>query len=195
MSQNEGKEKILKVAIDLIMNHGYNSISTRRIAREAEISIGTLYYHFPEGKLSILYDIMASLGAKYMELVDFSELQLLVSDPERSKEYLTQAFKAIREISPLIKGFEVELLTNKSFLESAKKEYSAREYKNSYVLTELIQNYLPNFIGQERTLSILSKLLINTIYVHIILDSFYGTDDELIDVLIRLINNFFNAPV
>ncbi|MBN1801049.1 MAG: TetR/AcrR family transcriptional regulator [Candidatus Lokiarchaeota archaeon] len=193
MSQLEGKEKILKIAIDLIMKHGYNSISARRIAREAEISIGTLYYHFPDGKLSILYDIMASFGAKYMKLIDFTDIQQLVGDPKRSKEYLTEAFKAIREISPLIKGFEVELLTNTKFLESAKKELAMREARNSHLITQLIKDYLPNFIGQERILSILSKLLINTIYIHIILENYYGTDDELIGVLIKLMNGFFNV--
>lgn len=40
------KERILETAGLLFAEHGYDNVSTRQIAEEAEVRIGSLYYHF-----------------------------------------------------------------------------------------------------------------------------------------------------
>jgi len=41
MPNIETKDKILKVAKELIVKNGYSAISSRRIAKESKISVGT----------------------------------------------------------------------------------------------------------------------------------------------------------
>ncbi|MFX1236614.1 MAG: TetR family transcriptional regulator [Promethearchaeota archaeon] len=195
MSQIEGKKKILSVAMDLIMKHGYSAISVRRIAREAKISIGTLYYHFPNGKVSILYNIMGNFGTQFMELIDFSDFDKLLKSPERIRKFLIESMKQFREISPLIKGFEVELLTNKKFLANSKEIIDKRDEASKDFISNFVETYIPNFIGKEHLLTIFGKILINIMYVQIILDNFYGTDDDLIEVILKIINGFFSSAV
>ena len=45
------KEKIIAIAEELIENKGYVNVSARSIAKEVGISVGTLYHHFPRGKM------------------------------------------------------------------------------------------------------------------------------------------------
>ena len=70
MPNIETKNKIIKVAKELIIKNGYSNISSRRIAKESKLSIGTLFYHFPKGKLSILYEIIRSYGNEFIKNFD-----------------------------------------------------------------------------------------------------------------------------
>ncbi|MFW9900132.1 MAG: TetR/AcrR family transcriptional regulator [Candidatus Thorarchaeota archaeon] len=51
------KEKIMEVAIKLFKEEGFVNTYIKEIAAKAKVSIGTLYYHFPQGKLSIFQEI------------------------------------------------------------------------------------------------------------------------------------------
>ena len=98
MSPIEGKDKIKQVAEELIVNKGYNAISAREIARKAEMSVGTLYHHFPNGKLSILYEIILSYGNKFIETFDFSKIGEL-SDPKILSDYLLKLIEQYRQFA------------------------------------------------------------------------------------------------
>ena len=39
---------------NLVLEIGYHKASTNKIAKAANISVGTLYHHFPEGKKDIM---------------------------------------------------------------------------------------------------------------------------------------------
>jgi AcrR family transcriptional regulator len=64
------EHRIIDTAIELISRKGYSEVSSREIAREADISVGTLYYHFKEGKPEIL---IASAN-KLKELLNVEEI-------------------------------------------------------------------------------------------------------------------------
>ena len=51
------KEKILITSEELIESEGYVNVSARTIAKVAGISVGTLYHHFPRGKMEIVLAI------------------------------------------------------------------------------------------------------------------------------------------
>ncbi len=50
----ETKQKLLDNALVLFSEQGYNKTSVRALARQAGLSDGILYHHFPEGKQQIL---------------------------------------------------------------------------------------------------------------------------------------------
>jgi len=192
MQHIEGKKKLLDIAKKLIMEKGYDAISARKIARDANMSIGTLYYHFPHGKVSILYDLMESLQAEFLEINKFSNIIKLSTNPELTEFYLKTLIKAVREYAPLIKGFHVELLTNKEVLNSQKNLQENRQVEIASQLSDFIETNIPEFVGKEKKLGVLARIIINTVFQHVIMDNFYGTDEELKEVLIQLINNFFS---
>ena len=65
MRQSKAKQKILQVAENLIPTVGYSGLNVNTVAEDAGVSIGTLYYHFPEGKVSIVMEIRKQISARY----------------------------------------------------------------------------------------------------------------------------------
>ena len=69
------REKILEVAEELIEKKGYANVSARTIAKntkitgEKGISVGTLYHHYPRGKI----DILQAIGMKYSDILGMKE--------------------------------------------------------------------------------------------------------------------------
>ena len=47
---SDARQRVLDVAEDLFMRHGYHSITLRDVADALEMRQASLYYHFPEGK-------------------------------------------------------------------------------------------------------------------------------------------------
>lgn len=73
MSVNEkktAKDEILAAAAELFNEHGTASISTNHIAKQANISIGNLYYHFKnkEEIIRALYALIVKETGKTLEL-------------------------------------------------------------------------------------------------------------------------------
>ena len=71
---SSAKERILVIAEELIESKGYVNVSARSIAKKAEISVGTLYHHFPRGKM----EIVIVIGEKYSEILGMSDF---LADP------------------------------------------------------------------------------------------------------------------
>ena len=68
--RSEGKrETILRAAIAVIAAHGVQGATTRKIAAEAGINLGTLHYHF-ESKEDVLSSLVAYLGDLYRGNLD-----------------------------------------------------------------------------------------------------------------------------
>jgi AcrR family transcriptional regulator len=63
--RSDGKrENILRAAIAVIAAEGVHGATTRKIAAEAGINLGTLHYHF-ESKEDVLASVISYLGALY----------------------------------------------------------------------------------------------------------------------------------
>ena len=193
MNQVEGKDKILRVAKELIEKKGYSAISSRRIAREAKMSVGTLYHHFPKGKLSILYEIILSYRNEFKENFDISKIEQL-NDPEMAKDYLAKLIDRQRQFAPLIKGFEIEFLTNKSVLKDFDDLMkSEKDHFNGSFLMNIFLKANPNIKEPEKFFFIVGKIFTSLIHTHVILENFYGTDEEFVEILYKMIKGFFTT--
>ncbi|MFD1418707.1 TetR/AcrR family transcriptional regulator [Companilactobacillus keshanensis] len=78
------KDKIIKVAQSMFSEQGYDATTTREISRKADISDGSLYYYFPDGKREILDTIVHQGIESRTVVIDdwFSEIKT-VYDLER----------------------------------------------------------------------------------------------------------------
>ncbi|MCD7809472.1 MAG: TetR/AcrR family transcriptional regulator, partial [Erysipelotrichaceae bacterium] len=63
------KELIQETALKLFNEKGYNNVSLREIAKEANTTIGNLTYHFPQ-KEDLLIHIVDELHKKFREYKD-----------------------------------------------------------------------------------------------------------------------------
>lgn len=187
MPNIETKDKILKVAKKLIIKKGYSFISSRRIAKESKISVGTLYHHFPKGKLSILYEIILSYGNEFIENFDIAKVGQL-SNPEVGKAYLFKYLERHRQFAPLINGFEIELLTNKNALKDLEKLMQSEKNRLDTFLKNIFLKFYPNIKEPEKTFFIVGRICTSLIHTHVILDNFYGTDEEFVDILYRMLS-------
>ena len=192
MSHIEGKDKIIRVAEELIVKKGYNAISAREIARNAKMSVGTLYHHFPNGKLSILYEIILSYGNKFIENFDFSKIGDL-SDPEIVSDYLLKLIEQHRQFAPLIKGFEIELFTNKKVVSDLEALVMSKETACIKQISDVILKFYPNIKEPEKTFSIAGRILNSLIHTHVIFENFFGTDEELVQILSKMINGLLTS--
>ena len=195
MPNIETKNKILEVAKELIIKNGYSNISSRRIAKDSKISIGTLFYHFPKGKLSILYEIIHSYGNEFIENLDISKIGEF-TNPDVGKTYLFKYLERHRQFAPLINGFEIELLTNKNALKDLEKMMQSEKNRLDTFLKSIFLKFYPNIKEPEKTFNIIGRICTSLIHTHVILDNFYGTDEEFVDILYRmLIGLLANNPV
>ena len=192
MERLDGKQRILKVAMDLIMKNGYSSVSIRKIVKQADVSIGTLYYHFPDGKLSILNSIFQSIGDEFIEINKFSEKIKSPVKPKIIKEILDNLLLVIRKYSPLIQGILMELITNKNFVVELKRVMNTKQDEKRDKFFAMLHSFLPESSGRERLFGIFANVILNVIYVHVFLEDFYGNDDELMEVLMSMIQGFFS---
>ena len=186
MPNIETKERILKAAKKLIVKNGYSAVSSRKIAKESKISVGTLFYHFPNGKLSILYEIILAYGNKFIESFDISQVGEL-NNPEVGKAYLFKYLERHRQFAPIINGFEIELLTNKNALKDLEKMMQSEKNRLDTFLKSIFLKFYPNVKEPEKTFNIVGRICTSLIHTHVILDNFYGTDEEFVDILYRML--------
>jgi AcrR family transcriptional regulator len=69
MRESKAKQRILEVSEAMIGKVGYSGLNVNHVAEEAGVSIGTLYYHFPEGKVSILMETRQQISDKYEKVL------------------------------------------------------------------------------------------------------------------------------
>ena len=77
-SERPGKQAIIKAAIEVMGEHGYDGSSIRDIAANAGMSVAALYYHF-SSKQDMLFEF---LNTSYDYNLDMVERALLASPPD-----------------------------------------------------------------------------------------------------------------
>ncbi len=176
------KERILGVAEELIENSGYVNVSARIIAKTAGISVGTLYHHFPRGKM----EIVMAIGEKYSEILGMSEF---LADPDadprvwlRKNLELNQkkrAFITAMEIEAMSRPDEVQALIN----ENIKKR---KETQKSLIQAfKMMEKFAGKKISIEKAKT-MQKVLKAIMRRHVVFGNHFGSDDEFIDLFLKI---------
>ena len=188
MKEKNAKDKIIETTIQMIEKKGYSKITTNHIAKDAEVSIGTLYYHFEKGKTDIIKEIVKR---GYAEFLDDSKLEsLTMSDlPEFLRSFLTQFLEKHRENKSLLIAIETELITNRRLFQDY--QYIQSELKFVPLISKLLKQ-----LGyhHEEDSDKVSKFLLfaidSIIHRHLIYGEILINDEDLITNLINLITRF-----
>jgi AcrR family transcriptional regulator len=176
------KEKVLVVAEELIENDGYVNVSARTIAKEAGISVGTLYHHFPRGKM----EIVIAIGEKYSEILGMSDfLDDPNADPKiwlRKNLELNQkkiAFITAMEIEAMSRPDEVQAL----IIENIEKR---KETKKSLIQAyKMMEKFAGKKISTEKA-KLMQKVLKAIMRRHIIFGNLFGSNDEFINLFLKI---------
>jgi len=98
---------ILKAAAKVLVSVGYDRASTKRIAREASISIGSLYQYFP-GKEAVVAELMDRHIESVRGLLEKELLRLRGEDLQRTVRGVVAAFFRAQHVDPALRRVFIE---------------------------------------------------------------------------------------
>lgn len=186
-NKEETIKKIYEAFFKLVLEEGFHKASTNKIAKEAGISIGTLYHHFPEGKKEII--------RKY-----FDKSVEITFDIEEFKKF------NMSDITNIFRGFVLNVLRNhrenKAYniaFRSAilsdinlSKSHKERVIEISTTLAVNLQESSDFFKSIDkkrliRTFTLVYNIVNAMVYHHIVFMDLFQKDEDFIDYLSNLL--------
>lgn len=176
------KEKILDTAEDLIENSGYVNVSARNIAKAVEISVGTLYHHFPRGKM----EIVMAIGEKYSEILGMSDF---LADPDADpRVWLRKNLELNQKKRAFITAMEIEAMSRPDEVQALIK---ANIEENEETKNNLIKAYkmMEKFAGKKVSIErakTMQKVLKAIMRRHIVFGNTFGSNEEFIELFLKI---------
>ena len=197
MRESKAKKKILQVADEMFRQIGYSDLNVNEIAHGAGVSIGTLYYHFPEGKKSILMEIRSGIFDHYEKV--FAERL----DPERLQgaasldEGLELLFETLIDIHRgerlVLAAMEVEVLSNLTSYTKVAESIVMEDLMESDArpVMGVLEALLGRFAGEGLALDgrgvRVNKVIDVLVHRFVYVESMFGSEQEFIDMMIRIV--------
>ena len=187
----------------LIRKKSYNEINVIDISQDADVSVGTLYYHFPDGKESILKTIMNQQTGGYVnQFKEKAEKENLLNK-KTLRASLKWIFSTIIELrrndKKILSALQEVILREPDKFDKIIKEFESDssvssglgEFSN--VLHALSMRFPDEAISikgkEDRVIRVIGTLLTN----QIIFEDYFGSDDEFIEMLIDILYSVSNS--
>lgn len=197
MRKSKAKQSIVETAQKLIGKKGYSDITVNEVAYVAKVSVGTLYYHFPNGKVDILAEIMSQKTGSYVE--EFNQqvgLEKILEKDMSLEDTIRWFFKKVIEFRrtdrPFLSAIQSEMFANPDdYMELFKKYQSTDGLQQAMgILSEVVMKKGKSGTGsldkvgdkQDMILRVVGLMMV----YQIIFPGYFGTDDEFIDLALRM---------
>ncbi len=197
MRKSKAKQGIVNTAEKLIKKKGYSSLNVTDIAYVAKVSVGTLYYHFPKGKVDILAEIMSQRVEGFVE--EFNRqagvdgvLEKGMSLDDTLRWFFKKVIELRRPDRYFLSAIQSEMLDNPSeYMEFVKKYQSTDGLQQAMgVLSEALVKAAKSEAGgtdkvmerQEKIQRVVGLLM----SYQIIFPDYFGNDDEFVDLALRI---------
>ena len=186
-NKQEKLESIYNTFYELLNRKTYDKITTNLIAEMSDVSIGTIYRYFPDGKPSIVKGTLEHTAAKIFDIDDFNSMNES-NLPEMLEHVIRKHLRVHRE------DFQYHLAVNQAILSN--KELFTDYSDNINQLFENIAKEIrkSNVFFQKVSIdSIIFTLLMvfNTleafIHRHLFITPIFPTDEELVHFLRRIL--------
>jgi len=197
MRKSKAKERILQVANEMFRRVGYSDLNVNEIAHEAGVSIGTLYYHFPDGKTSILMEIRSQIfdnyEKKFEEKLDPKCLRKTSTFNEGLELLLKSLIDIHRKERLVLAAMESEVLRN---LVSYDKVAESIVVENLFesdakpvtgVLKVLLRKHYEEGLTLNGRGAKVSKVIDILIHRFIYIESMFGSEQEFLDMMIKIV--------
>jgi AcrR family transcriptional regulator len=196
MKKQGAKDLIIQTANKLVDKTGYANTSIIEIAKQANISVGTLYYHFPRGKIDILLALTREIAQEFKEeakALGFKEGMDFSTIKEAMIYHLSLIIKLHKKYRLTLAAWESAVLANLDYYLKLRDEVdSEKEFENEmyFFIKEMKQliNKFPDenlsLEGKEKQLFIITQAIIHK-YTY---DSYgFNSDEQLINLLSKII--------
>ncbi|MHA1907352.1 MAG: TetR/AcrR family transcriptional regulator [Candidatus Thorarchaeota archaeon] len=197
MRKSKARESIIKTSQKLIEKKGYSGLNVNEVAFVAKVSIGTLYYHFPKGKIDILAEIMSRRLEGFVE--DFNHqvgVEKILEKGMSLDDTLRWFFKKIIELRRpdrhFLSAIQSEMLLNPDeYIEFLKKYQNTDGLQQGMgILAEVLMKTSKSDTGkignlrdkQERIQRVVGLLM----SYQIIFPDYFGDDDDFIDLALKI---------
>jgi len=194
MRKSKAKQSIVETAQKLIEKSGYSALNINEVAYVAKVSVGTLYYHFPKGKVDILAEVMSRKTEGFVE--EFNQqlgVEKLLEKGMSLDEMLRWIFKKVIELRRpdqyFLSAIQSEMLSNPDeYMELVKKYQSTEGLQQAMSVLSAIM--LKSEVGNQRELAgrleTIQRLVGLLMTYQIILPGYFGEDDEFVDLTVKL---------
>jgi AcrR family transcriptional regulator len=198
MRESKAKNKILQVADEMFSRVGYASLNVNEIAHEAGVSIGTLYYHFPKGKTSILMEIRRQIADKYVrrfeERLTPESLQGTASLNEGLELLLETLIEIHREERLVLAAMDSEVLSNLAAYDRVAESISVEELMRSdaepvtRVLGVLLERHPEEGLSLDGKEARVNKVVDVLMHRFVYSEATFGSEPEFIDMMIKMVH-------
>ena len=197
MRKSEAKERILRTAEKAIRKKGYTNLNVNDIAYLAKVSIGTLYYHFPDGKTSILAELLSQMQQNAFK----TSGSLLQSEEllggKTFDEILSKLLKAVLDIRKNDRHFlaavQIEMLADIDKYETVVESLESLDSMNRgwKMFVGFIDNLSKRFVDESIAIKgyeIVIERMIGTLMTYqIMFPGYFGSDNEFVENLVGVI--------
>jgi AcrR family transcriptional regulator len=197
MRESKAKKKILQVADEMFRRVGYASLNVNEIAHDAGVSIGTLYYHFPKGKTSILMEIRGQIADKYVrrfeERLTPESLQGTASLNEGLELLLETLIEIHREERLVLAAMDSEVLSNLAVYDRVAESIAVEEMMRSdaepvtRVLGVLLERHPEEGLSLDGKEARVNKVVDVLMHRFVYSEATFGSEPEFIDMMIKIV--------
>ncbi|MHA1488100.1 MAG: TetR/AcrR family transcriptional regulator [Promethearchaeota archaeon] len=177
----EIKSKIIDTFLKLIGDNSYSKVSSRRIAKEMGISVGTLYYHFPKGKISIL----KSLIDKFTKELKLDEILFdgVITDDEL-RTFFLRDLEMARKYREVLISIEIEQLNDPDFFIAIGQKIDFKKEIAPFI--KMFEKIAGKKLNETQIIKIISiwKALIRR---HVFFRNLFGSDEDFMNMMIKII--------
>jgi AcrR family transcriptional regulator len=169
-------QSIYQAFQELVNESGYDSLTTRKVASKAQISVGTVYHYFPEGKAAIaagLYERNLLETIDINDYVGHSRVGL--------RDQITRHLRLHTKNKELYRAFDVAIYTDTDLFDGIKK-------KRNEVLGDQLGSDAPLLNDILRVYAIIDSI----IHRHLFVEPLFNSEEELIDHLVVIADASIN---
>ncbi|MGY5865696.1 MAG: TetR/AcrR family transcriptional regulator [Candidatus Thorarchaeota archaeon] len=194
MRKSKAKQSIIKTSQKLMEKKGYSDLNVNEVAYVAKVSVGTLYYHFPKGKVDILAEIMSQQVAGFVE--EFRKQmgeEKILKEGMSLEDSLHLIFKKVIELRrpdrQLLAAIQSEMLVKpEEYLEFVNKYQRTDGLQQamgvlSNILLKSETQKLGKLADKQETVQRLVGLLMS---YQIIFPGYFGSDDDFVDLAVSV---------
>ena len=199
MRESKAKKKILQVADDMFSRVGYASLNVNEIAHKAGVSIGTLYYHFPEGKISILMEIRRRIADEYKkrfsEKLDAERIDEAASFNEGLEWLLETLIGIHRKERLVLAAMDSEVLSNLASYDQVAESIVVEDLMESDarpvvgVLEALLSKHPEEGLTLKGKEAKVNKVVDILIHRFVYVESMFGSEQEFIEMMIKIVRS------
>ncbi len=197
MRKSKAKQSIVKTAQKLIEQKGYPNLNVNEVAFIAKVSVGTLYYHFPNGKVDILAEIMSQTTKGFVE--NFNQqvgMEKVLQKDMSLQDTLRWIFKKVIELRRpnrrFLAAIQSELFANPDEYIALIQKYQSTDglQQAMNILSEVMMKKAESKTSglnrvvdkQDRIQRVLGLLMT----FQIIFPGYFGNDDDFIDLALKV---------